>query len=305
MPRAASGARWRRRWPPAAPRSASPPARPTSSPRSPPSSPATTTCWSATSPTRPSTQAAIDGFVERAGGLELLVANAGITHYGPFRDQPLDKALQMSQVNWHGTLHTVHFGLPHLLRAGRGHIVVVSSGAGLRSFPQAAVYGATKAAQRMFAEALRHELAGTGVSLTTVYPGEIATSLHDHEKDRMPAWYRGGPDAAPPSELADRIVAAVEDDERSVYYPAARARAGARPRRQPQGRRRPAAPPARRQRRAAPRVAQRQPGRALARRLGAQRLRPARRGARARARGTRARPATAARWRRATKANVV
>jgi hypothetical protein len=36
----------------------------------------------------------------------------------------------------------------------------------------------------------------------------------------MPAWYRGGPDAAPPSELADRIVAAVEDDERSVYYPA-------------------------------------------------------------------------------------
>jgi short-subunit dehydrogenase len=167
-----------------------------------------------------STQAAIDGFVQRAGGLELLVANAGITHYGPFRDQPLDKALQMSQVNWHGTLHTVHFGLPHLLSAGRGHIVVVSSGAGLRSFPQAAVYGATKAAQRMFAEALRHELADTGVSVTTVYPGEIATSLHDHEKDDMPAWYRGGPRAAPPAELADRIVAAIEDDERAVYYPA-------------------------------------------------------------------------------------
>jgi short-subunit dehydrogenase len=166
-----------------------------------------------------STKAAIDGFAASAGGLDLLVANAGITHYGPFRDQPLDKALQMSQVNWHGTLHTVHFGLPHLLERGRGHIVVVSSGAGLRSFPQAAVYGATKAAQRMFAEALRHELAGTGVSVTVVYPGEIATSLHDHEKDRMPAWYRGGPQAAPPGELASRILAAVERDERAVYYP--------------------------------------------------------------------------------------
>jgi short-subunit dehydrogenase len=164
-----------------------------------------------------STQAAIDGFAQRAGGLELLVANAGITHYGPFRDQPLDKALQMSQVNWHGTLHTVHFGLPHLLEANRGHIVVVSSGAGLRSFPQAAVYGATKAAQRMFAEALR--LADTGVSLTTVYPGEIATSLHDHEKDRMPAWYRGGPQAAPAEGLAGKIVAAIENDERAVHHP--------------------------------------------------------------------------------------
>ena len=165
-----------------------------------------------------STQAAIDGFVQRAGGLELLVANAGITHYGPFRDQPLDKALQMSQVNWHGTLHTVHFGLPHLLRAGRGHIVVVSSGAGLRSFPQAAVYGATKAAQRMFAEALRHELADTGVSVTTVYPGEIATTLHDHELDHMPDWYRMDR-RAPAGPLGEQIAEAVENDQRELFYP--------------------------------------------------------------------------------------
>ena len=56
----------------------------------------------------------------------------------------------MSEVNWHGTLRTVHHGLPHLLESGRGHVVIVSSGAALRSFPSAAVYGGTKAAQRMF-----------------------------------------------------------------------------------------------------------------------------------------------------------
>jgi short-subunit dehydrogenase len=166
-----------------------------------------------------STQRAIDTFASATGGLDLLIANAGITDYGPFKDQELENALQMSEVNWHGTLHTVNFGLPYLLEQRRGHIVVVSSGAGLRSFPQAAVYGATKAAQRMFAEALRHELAGTGVSVTVVYPGEIATSLHDHEKDRMPAWYRGGPQASPPQELADKIITAVEKDERAVYHP--------------------------------------------------------------------------------------
>jgi len=163
--------------------------------------------------------AAIDTFAERAGGLDLLVANAGITHYGPFRDQPLEHARRMTDINWYGTLYTVHHGLGHLLSAGRGHIVVVSSGAGLRSFPDAAVYGATKAAQRMFSEALRHELDGTGVSLTTVYPGEIATSLHDHEKDTMPSWYRGGPDAAPAPVLAKKIVKAVEADSRGLYFP--------------------------------------------------------------------------------------
>jgi short-subunit dehydrogenase len=162
---------------------------------------------------------ALARFDELAGGIDLLVANAGITHYGPYRDQPLELQLQMSEVNWHGTLRTVHHGLPYLLDRGRGHVVIVSSGAALRSFPSAAVYGGTKAAQRMFAEALRHELAGTGVSLTTVYPGEIATSLHEHEKDRMPAWYRGGPGAAPPAELAERIIAAIEADHRGVYYP--------------------------------------------------------------------------------------
>jgi short-subunit dehydrogenase len=165
-----------------------------------------------------STRAAIDGFAQRAAGLDLLVANAGVAHYRPFRDQPLDEALGMSEVNWHGTLRTVHFGLPHLLRGG-GHLVVVSSGSALRSFPWAAVYGATKAAQRMFAEALRHELADTGVSVTVVYPGEIATALHDHEEDRMPAWYRGGARAAAPEVLVRRVVAAVEGDHRAVCYP--------------------------------------------------------------------------------------
>jgi short-subunit dehydrogenase len=166
-----------------------------------------------------SVKAAVDGFAGAVGGLDLLVANAGLTHYEPFREQPLERALEMSEVNWHGTLYTVHAGLPYLLEAGRGHIVVVSSGAALRSFPNAAVYGGTKAAQRMFAEALRHELAGTGVSLTVVYPGEIATSLHDHEKARMPEWYAGDENRASPVKLATKVVEAVERDKRAVHYP--------------------------------------------------------------------------------------
>ncbi len=166
-----------------------------------------------------SVEAAVARWLAHAGGLELLVANAGIAHYEPFLQAPVAAAERMTQVNWLGTVRTVHAGLPPMVAAGHGHVVVVSSAAALRSFPGAAVYGATKAAQRAFAEALRHELHGTGVSLTAVYPGEIATSLHAHERERMPAWYRGGPAAASPEELARAIVAAVDADRRAVTFP--------------------------------------------------------------------------------------
>ncbi len=109
--------------------------------------------------------------VEAFGELDVLVANAGLTHYVPFAEQPLDQVREMNDVNWLGTLHTVRAGLPGMIARRRGHVVIVSSGGGVRGFPGAAVYNGTKAAQRGFAEALRHELDGTGVSVTTVYPG--------------------------------------------------------------------------------------------------------------------------------------
>jgi short-subunit dehydrogenase len=153
------------------------------------------------------------------GPVDVVVANAGIAYYGPFRDMGLDAVDRMTRVNWLGTVNTVAATLPGMLERGKGHIVVVSSGAGLRAFPSAAVYGATKSAQRAFAEALRHELAGTGVSLTIVYPGEVQSHLHDHEHDTMPDWYRGKQKAAPAEPLAKAIVDAVENDKRAVYYP--------------------------------------------------------------------------------------
>jgi len=162
--------------------------------------------------------------VERAvaefGQIDVLVSNAAYQMSHDTLDEISDEEWEHTfATNVSAMFYLVKAALPHMLVTGSGHIVVMSSGAGLRSFPGAAAYSATKAAQRMFAEALRHELADTGVSLTTVYPGEIATSLHDHEKDRMPSWYRGGPEAAPAAKLAAKIVEAVEEDKRALYYP--------------------------------------------------------------------------------------
>jgi len=163
---------------------------------------------------RDSIARAVDGF----GRLDVLVANAGIAHYLPYRDMPLDTVEELTRVNWLGTAYTVKAALPGMLERGRGQIAIVSSGAGIRSFPNAAVYGATKSAQRGFGDALRHELKGTGVGLTMVYPGQIQSSLHDHERERMPSWYKPGR-TSPPEPLAEAVVAGVEKGSREVFYP--------------------------------------------------------------------------------------
>ena len=165
------------------------------------------------------TEAAIAGFVEQAGGLDLLVANAGLAHTAPFMELEPAQAEEMTEVNFIGTLNQVRAALPAMLNRGRGHVVIVSSGAALRGFPWTAVYAATKAAQKAFAEALRHELSGTGVSLTTVMPGSVSTDLHSHEQERMPDWWRRG-EKIEADEVATAIIDGVTRDRREVHVPA-------------------------------------------------------------------------------------
>ena len=162
---------------------------------------------------RDSIEAAVDSF----GDVDVIIANAGVAHYGPWLD--LDERLeaQMTDVNWLGTLNTVRAALPGMVARHRGHVVLISSGAALRTFPGAAVYGATKSAQRGFGEGLWHDLDGTGVGVTIVYPGEIETSLHDHQREKLPDWRQG--QEADVDECAAAIVSGVERDARNVYFP--------------------------------------------------------------------------------------
>ncbi len=167
---------------------------------------------------REALESAISGFAADAGPVRLAIANAGLTQTMPFVDLEGEKADEIIRVNLLGTMNTARAVLGSMMDRGRGHLVVVSSGAGLRAFPWAAVYGASKAGQKAFAEALRHELSGSGVSVTTVYPGEVKTSLHAHELERMPDWYRPS-DAIPPEVVAEAIVHGVLEDRRVVHVP--------------------------------------------------------------------------------------
>ena len=115
--------------------------------------------------------------VERFGGIDILVANAGVGAYGPFLELPPDQLEEMIDVNVKGTLYAVRAALPHLLESEAADIVTLASEAGRRGLPLEAVYCASKFAQVGFTRALDHELREQGVRCSNVCPGGVATDF--------------------------------------------------------------------------------------------------------------------------------
>ena len=114
---------------------------------------------------------------ERFGGIDILVANAGVGAYGPFLELPPDQLEEMIDVNVKGTLNAVRATLPFLLKSDGADIVTLASEAGRRGLPFEAVYCASKFAQVGFTRALDHELREQGVRCTNVCPGGVATDF--------------------------------------------------------------------------------------------------------------------------------
>lgn len=115
----------------------------------------------------------------RFGRIDALINNAGMSAQALFEDvraEDLAWYEQLMRINLWGSVWCTHAALEHL-KASRGHIVAVSSLAGLIGVPGRTAYSATKFAMTGFFEALRAELRGAGVSVTTAYPGVVATQI--------------------------------------------------------------------------------------------------------------------------------
>lgn len=116
------------------------------------------------------------GVAERFGGIDIVVANAGVGAYGPFLDLSAEHLDEMIDVNLKGTLYAVRAALPHML--GReGDVITLASEAGRRGLPLEAVYCASKFGQVGFTRALDHELREHGIRCTNVCPGGVATDF--------------------------------------------------------------------------------------------------------------------------------
>jgi NAD(P)-dependent dehydrogenase (short-subunit alcohol dehydrogenase family) len=124
----------------------------------------------------------IDGVkhaVDRLGGLDAVVCNAGIGIFGSVEEVPLHAAREQFETNWFGVLRVLGAALPELRRAASARVVLVGSLAGRAPIPFQAHYSASKAAIDALALALHNELSHTSVRVSLVEPGDIRTAFNE------------------------------------------------------------------------------------------------------------------------------
>jgi NADP-dependent 3-hydroxy acid dehydrogenase YdfG len=120
--------------------------------------------------------------IERWSRVDILVANAGQyvrRRVVEMRAADLERSMA---VNFYGAVYGVLAVLPHMLARGSGHLVFVNSLDGKRGLPSEAPYVAAKFALSGFGESMRQELWGSGIHVTTIFPGRIDTPLIDNLK---------------------------------------------------------------------------------------------------------------------------
>lgn len=126
---------------------------------------------------RAQVSALVEETAARHGGIDIVIANAGVGAYGPFVEADPAHIDEMMDVNAKGVINTASAAVPHLIARGGGDFVSVASEAGRRGLPFEAVYCASKFAQVGFTRALDHELRPQGVRCTNVCPGGVATDF--------------------------------------------------------------------------------------------------------------------------------
>ncbi|MBI1283900.1 MAG: SDR family oxidoreductase [Thiobacillus sp.] len=153
--------------------------------------------------------------IEQAGTIDIVINCAGVQNFGFFAEESAADTATLFNVNTIAPIALVNALLPHMLERGKGQIVNLGSIFGSIGFPCFASYSASKFALRGFSEALRRELAGTGVGVTYVAPRFTKTAFNRSVVTRMADALKMNQDE--PESVAASVIATIERDGQESY----------------------------------------------------------------------------------------
>lgn len=153
--------------------------------------------------------------LDHFGKVDGLINNAGIIqHFVSVNSLSFAEINKVFDINFFGTVYLTKAFLPHLLSRPEAHIVNISSMGGFLPVPGQTIYGASKAAVKLFTEGLYAELKETNVKVTVVFPGAIATNITENSGLGKPATSSSSKMKALPAEkAAEIIIKAIENDK--------------------------------------------------------------------------------------------
>lgn len=163
----------------------------------------------------------VEKAVDTYNRIDILINNAGIAMFARFDElNDLKAAESLFKTNFWGGVYCTHYALAYLKQT-KGSIVMVNSGSGKFPMPLGSIYSASKHALTGFTDALRAELKGSGISVTSIFPDWVATGITGRALD-----FSGKPfgslhpreeDAMSPQVCAGMILNAVARRKREVY----------------------------------------------------------------------------------------
>lgn len=121
------------------------------------------------------------------GGLDVLVANAGVGHFAPIESIEIEKWHEVIDTNLTGVFYSVKASLP-ALKKSKGYIITISSLAGANFFPSGSAYNASKFGLTGFTQSIMLDLGNYGIKVSTIMPGSVASHFNDHLPNEKDAW---------------------------------------------------------------------------------------------------------------------
>ncbi|HSR02129.1 MAG TPA: SDR family oxidoreductase [Methylophilaceae bacterium] len=161
------------------------------------------------------TEKAINETIEKLGGIDVVINNAGVLDFIAFENQSEERIQEIIHTNVTAVIQLSHAAMPYFKKNNAGHLVFIGSIFGSLGFPYYATYCASKFAIHGFSQALRRELVSTNIGITYVAPRFIKTAMNNEAATAMTK--KSGNKMDSPEKVAALVLQGLEQEKQEVF----------------------------------------------------------------------------------------